>query len=385
MEFLGYKRDNGAVGVRNHVVVMPGVVCAGVAARKIVQAVPGTVFLQNSGGCGQSPADTETTLRIMAGLLANPNVFGAVIVGLGCEFLQEAQYAAALSALTAKPLCYVTIQEQGLNEAVRKGTEHARELLAQASAVRRTPCDVGSLLLGLECGGSDPTSGLSANVVLGMVSNRLIDLGGSAVLTETPEAIGAEHILRRRGRTPAVGQAIYDAVRGFEKKFADAGINVRDGNPSPGNIEGGITTLEEKSLGCIHKSGTKPFEAFYRYGEQVTAKGLSFLDATAFDVASVTAKAAAGSQITVFTTGRGNPVGNPICPVIKMTANPDTARRLWDIIDFDCSGTVTGEKTLAQSSDELWACLLRVCEGELTAAERNGAEEILIDHQMCYV
>lgn len=309
MEFLGYRRENGAVGVRNHVVVMPGVVCAAVAARKIVRAVPGTVFLQNSGGCGQSPADTETTLRIMAGLLANPNVFGAVIVGLGCEFLQEAQYAAALSALTAKPLRYVTIQEQGLNE-----------------------------------------------------------------------AIGAEHILRRRGRTPAVGQAIYDAVRGFEKKFADAGINVRDGNPSPGNIEGGITTLEEKSLGCIHKSGTKPFEAFYRYGEQVTAKGLSFLDATAFDVASVTAKAAAGSQITVFTTGRGNPVGNPICPVIKMTANPDTARRLWDIIDFDCSGTVTGEKTLAQSSDELWACLLRVCEGEPTAAERNGAEEILIDH-----
>ena len=385
MEFLGYRRENGAVGVRNHVIVMPGVICAASAARKIVHAVPGTVFLPNSGGCGQTPADTETTLRILAGLLANPNVFGAVIVGLGCEFLQEAQYSAALSALAEKPLRYVSIQTQGFNEAVRQGTEYARELLKQAAAVERTPCDVGNLLLGLECGASDPTSGLSANVVLGMVSDRLIDLGGSAVLTETPEAIGAEHILRRRARTPEIGQAIYDAIRGFEKKFADSGINVREGNPSPGNIEGGITTLEEKSLGCIHKAGTKPFEGFFRYGEQVTAKGLSFLDATAFDVASVTAKAAAGSQITVFTTGRGTPIGNPVCPVVKMTANPDTARRLWDIIDFDCSGTITGGKTLAQSADELWACLLRVCEGELTASERNGAEEILIDHQMCYV
>ena len=385
MQFLGYRRDNGSVGVRNLVVVMPGVVCASVAARKIVQAVPGTVLLPNSGGCGQSPADTETTLKILTGLLANPNVFGAVIVGLGCEFLQEEQYSSALSALSAKPLRYVAIQDSGLGEAVRRGADHARALLAPAAELQRTPCDVGSLLLGLECGGSDPTSGLSANVVLGMVSDRLIDLGGSAVLTETPEAIGAEHILRRRGRTPEIGQAIYDAVRGFEKKFADAGVDVRDGNPSPGNIEGGITTLEEKSLGCIHKSGTKPFEAFYRYGEQVTAKGLSFLDATAFDVASVTAKAAAGSQITVFTTGRGNPVGNPICPVIKMTANPDTARRLRDIIDYDCSTTITGEKSLAAAADELWECMLKVCEGEMTASERNGSEEILIDHQMCFV
>jgi len=385
MEFLGYRRDNGAVGVRNHVVIMPGVVCASVAARKIVQAVPGTVYLHNPNGCGQSPADTETTLKIMTGLLANPNVFGAVIVGLGCEFLQKERYFQALSALCAKPVRYVMIQELGLGETVRQGAAHARELLSLAAEVRRTPCGVESLLLGLECGGSDPTSGLSANVVLGRVSDRLIELGGSAVLTETPEAIGAEHILRRRGRTPEIGQAIYDAVRGFEKKFADAGIDVRDGNPSPGNKAGGITTLEEKSLGCIHKSGTKPFEAFYRYGDQITARGLSFMDATAFDVASVTAKAAGGSQITVFTTGRGNPVGNPVCPVIKMTANPDTARRLADIIDFDSSGNITGEKTIEESAEELWDYLLRVCGGELTASEINGAEEILIDQQMCYV
>ncbi len=384
MEFLGYKRADGRVGVRNHVVVMPGVICASVAARKITQTVPGTVFLHNPNGCGQIPADAETSLKIMTGLIANPNVFGAVIVGLGCEILQKERYFAALAKLTDKPVRYVMIQDLGLEETVRQGAEQARELLELAGREKRVPCDIGSLILGLECGGSDPTSGLSSNVVLGRVSDRLVDEGGSAVLTETPEAIGAEHILRRRGATPEIGQMIYDAIRGFEKKFADAGIDVRDGNPSPGNKAGGITTLEEKSLGCIHKSGTRPFQAFYRYGDQITRKGLSFMDATAFDVASVTAKAAAGSQITVFTTGRGNPVGNPVCPVIKMTANSTTARLLSDIIDFDSSANISGEKTIDQMADELWDYLIRVCEGELTKAELNGSEEILIDQSMSY-
>ena len=383
MEFMGYKRADGKVGVRNHVIVVPGVICAAVAAKKIADKT-GAVFVGNPNGCGQSPEDTATTLEIITGLIANPNVFGALIVGLGCEALQEERYRSALAKLTDKPIEYVKIQDRGLAETVKRGAALTEELLKKSSSVKREPCSVSELILGLECGGSDPTSGLCSNVVLGKVTDMIIDMGGSAALTETPEAVGAEHILKRRGATPEIGQKIYDSVKAFEQMFLDRGMNVREGNPSPGNIAGGITTLEEKSLGCIHKAGSRPFTGFYRYGEQITGKGLCFIDTTAFDVASVTAKAAAGSQITVFTTGRGNPVGNPVCPVIKMTANRDTAERLADIIDFDSSGAIAGEVTQEQLADELLAYIIRVCEGELTKAEINGSAEILINQQMSY-
>ena len=383
MEFMGYKRKDGKVGVRNHVIVVPGVICAAVAAKRIAEKT-GAVLVGNPNGCGQSPEDTATTLEIVTGLIANPNVFGALIVGLGCEALQEERYRSALAKLTDKPVEYIKMQDRGLEKTVEKGVEIAGRLLEDAAKVKRQPCDMAGIILGLECGGSDPTSGLCSNVVLGKVSDMIIDMGGSAALTETPEAVGAEHILKRRGATPEIGQKIYDSIKAFEQMFLDRGMNVRDGNPSPGNIASGITTLEEKSLGCIHKAGTRPFAGFYRYGEQITGKGLCFIDTTAFDVASVTAKAAAGSQITVFTTGRGNPVGNPVCPVIKMTANRDTATRLADIIDFDSSGAIAGEASQEQLADELLAYIVRVCEGELTKAEINGSGEILINQQMSY-
>ncbi len=383
MEFMGYKRADGKVGVRNHVIVVPGVICASVAAKKIADET-GAVFVGNPNGCGQSPEDTATTLEIITGLIANPNVYGALIVGLGCEALQEERYRSALAKLTDMSIDYVKIQDRGLAETVKRGVALTEALLKKSSDVKREPCSVSELILGLECGGSDPTSGLCSNVVLGKVTDMIIDMGGSAALTETPEAVGAEHILKRRGATPEIGQKIYDSVKAFEQMFLDRGMNVREGNPSPGNIAGGITTLEEKSLGCIHKAGSRPFTGFYRYGEQITGKGLCFIDTTAFDVASVTAKAAAGSQITVFTTGRGNPVGNPVCPVIKMTANRDTAERLADIIDFDSSGAIAGEVTQEQLAGELLAYIIRVCEGELTKAEINGSAEILINQQMSY-
>ena len=383
MEFMGYKRPDGKVGVRNHVIVVPGVICASVAAKKIADKT-GAVYVGNPNGCGQSPQDTATTLEIVTGLIANPNVFAALVVGLGCEALQEERYMEALKRLTDKQVEYIKIQDHGLAETVEKGASIVRGLLDRAALVKRQPCSVSDLILGLECGGSDPTSGLCSNVVLGKVTDMIIDMGGSAALTETPEAVGAEHILKRRGATPEIGQKIYDSVKAFEQMFSDRGMNVRDGNPSPGNIASGITTLEEKSLGCIHKAGTRPFTGFYRYGEQITGKGLCFIDTTAFDVASVTAKAAAGSQITVFTTGRGNPVGNPVCPVIKMTANRGTAQRLSDIIDFDASGAIAGEISQDRLADELLAYVIRVCEGELTKSEINGSGEILINQQMSY-
>ncbi len=386
MTFKGYRRPDGRIGIRNHVVVLPGVLCAETAARKIA-AKTDTVFVYNPNGCGQSRRDTAATLDILSGLIANGNVYGALIVGLGCESIQERAYLEAVKAKTSKPVYYIGIQRSGgIARTVEAGVKIITALTAEAGACTREDIDISELILGLECGGSDPTSGFSSNVVLGKVCDRLIDLGGTAVLSETPEAVGAEHILRARGRTPEIGQEIYNAVVNWEKDCLErSGEDVRLNNPSPGNKAGGLTTLSEKSLGCIHKSGTRPFDGVYEYGRLIDRKGLLFLNATAYDVANVTALAAAGAQLVAFTTGLGNPVGNPIVPVIKMTGNTDTAQRLFDFIDFDTSGTVSGEKSFDQLGNELMDYVLKVCSGETVKAEDNGACEIAINQNFSYV
>ena len=384
LSFLGYKRPDGSTGVRNHVIVMPGVVCADVAARKIAVA-SGAVYLQNPFGCGQTVADTTRTLHILSGLLANPNVFGALIVGLGCEVLGEGRYREAVESRSpGKPIRYICIQtEGGITATVKKGIDIVSELTGLAAKCQRLECDISELILGLECGGSDPTSGISANVVLGEVSDRIVDSGGTTVLSETVEAIGAEHILRGRGATPEIGRQIFECVQKKEAAYAALGENIRNSNPSPGNIRSGITTLEEKSLGCINKSGASSFAALVGSGDPVNVRGAIFMDTAAFDAASVTAKIAGGCQVVVFTTGLGNPIGNAVAPVIKITGNRATYNVLFDMLDFETGGTLTGEITVAQSADELMGLIQRVCSGELVKAEINEASVISIDqHHM---
>jgi altronate dehydratase large subunit len=387
MKFNGYRRPDGRAGVRNHVVVMPGVLCAEVAARKIAAKADGVTFIYNPNGCGQCHKDTTVTLDILSGLIANGNVYGALIVGLGCETIGERAYIDAISAKTNKPVHYICIQrEGGIGKTVEKGLTIAAALKKDADSCVREEIDLSELILGLECGGSDPTSGISANVVLGEVCDRIIDMGGTAVLSETPEAVGAEHILRDRGKTPEIGQAIYDAVIRFEQDcLMGSGEDVRLNNPSPGNKEGGLTTLSEKSLGCIHKSGTRPFDGLYEYGQLIDEKGLFFLNATAFDVPNVTALAAAGAQVVAFTTGLGNPVGNPVAPVVKITGNHETAERMNDFIDFDTSGSITGAKPVEQLGKELLEFITEVCNGTPVKAEENGACEIAINQKYSYV
>ena len=382
--FQGYRRPDGTTGVRNHVVVLPGVLCADVAARKIAAAT-GAVYLHNPHGCGQTGSDSGRSLQILSGLLANPNVFGALIVGLGCEFISEDLYREAVQHKSpGKPISYISIQaDGGIAATVEKGILAIRKLTDEAAGCERVECDISELLLGLECGGSDPTSGICANVVLGEVSDRIVDMGGSVVLSETVEAIGAEHILLERGATREIGRAIYDCVRDKDAAFTALGENIRDRNPSPGNIKAGISTLEEKSLGCINKSGTRTFSALVNYGDIIRTRGVIFMDTTAFDAASVTAKIAGGCQIVVFTTGLGNPIGNAIAPVIKMTGNRQTYEKLHDMLDFESGGMLTGEKTTGELAGELMELVLRVCSGESVKAEINGADVISIDqHNM---
>lgn len=387
MKFNGYKRPDGRAGVRNHVVVLPGVLCAEVAARKIATRADGVTFIYNPNGCGQCHKDTGVTLDILSGLIANGNVFGALIVGLGCETIRESDYINAVRAKTSKPVFYIAIQEEGgIGKTVEAGLKIVEALKREADKCPREEIDISELILGLECGGSDPTSGFSANTVLGHTCDMLIDAGGTAVLSETPEAVGAEHILRKRGRTPEIGQNIYDAVIRWEKDcLVGSGEDVRLNNPSPGNKAGGLTTLAEKSLGCIHKSGTRPFDGLYEYGQMIDKKGLFFMNATAFDVPNVTALVAGGAQVVAFTTGLGNPVGNPVAPVIKITGNQDTAVRLSDFIDVNTSGSITGEKSIEQLGRELMDYMLGVCNGTLVKAEENGACEVAINQNYSYV
>lgn len=387
MKFRGYRRPDGRVGVRNHVVVMPGVLCAEAAAKKIADKAEGAAFIYNPNGCGQCGKDSACTLEILSGIIANGNVYGALIVGLGCETLQKDRYLNAIMAKTSKPVYHISIQgEGGIAKTVEAGVKIVLALKEAAEKCEREDIEVSELILGLECGGSDPTSGFSANTVLGNTSDRLIDMGGSAVISETAEAIGAEHILRNKGRTPEIGQKIYEAIVKWEKdRSAESGEDIRSNNPSPGNIAGGITTLSEKSLGCIHKCGSKPFDGFYEYGEMIDKKGLHFLNATAYDVANVVALVAAGAQIVAFTTGMGNPVGNPISPVVKITGNRETAVRLSDIIDFDTSGSINGEKSIERLGGELMDYIIDVCGGESVKAEDNGAVEMSINQNYCYV
>lgn len=383
MTFKGYLRKDGKVGIRNHVVVMPGVICAETAARRIAEGC-NAVFLQNPIGCGLNPKDTAVMVDILSGLLANANVYGILIVGLGCEFLKENHYREAILKKADKPVEYICIQEMGgLGSSIEAGKEIVRRMQEDAMTVERTDSGLSDLILGLECGGSDPTSGFSSNTVLGLVTDDVIDAGGTAVLSETVEAIGAEHILRKNGRTPEIGEQIYEAIINWERnRFEESGQDVRLGNPSPGNMAGGITTLSEKSLGCIHKAGSRPYDGCYEYGQWIDRKGLYFVNACASDVHNVTALVAAGATLVAFTTGLGNPIGNPIAPVVKITGNHDTAENLHDIIDFDTGDSITGEKTLMELKDEMLSCFFEVMNGKPVRAEENGANELGINQ--CY-
>ncbi|MBS5523800.1 MAG: UxaA family hydrolase [Clostridiales bacterium] len=386
MKFYGYKRSDGSVGIRNHVLILPGCICSAGAARKIAQKAEGAIYLYNPNGCAQNSCDTALTLEILSGMVANGNVYGALIVGLGCEIIQKERYMEAIRKKTDKPVYYISIQEEGgIGRTVEKGITLANKLRREADLCQREECDISQLILGMECGGSDPTSGFSANTVLGNTSDRIVDMGGTTVLSETPEAIGAENILMRRGITPEVGQKLYDTVKACEQLYLDAGEDIRSTNPSPGNKAGGITTLEEKSLGCIHKSGTKPFTDVIGYGEKITKRGLLFMDSTAYDVASTVAKIAGGAQIIAFTTGRGTPVGNAVAPVLKITGNHETFEWLNDIIDVDTSASYREGVPIETLGKELLETIIDVCNGKLVKAEENEISDMAINqlHSYC--
>lgn len=298
-----------------------------------------------------------------------------LVVGHGCEQLSPGELAKEI-ALSGKRVEVIVVQEVGgTKKTTSLGKRIVREMLQEGANLVREPIPMSELILGTECGGSDYTSGLASNPAVGAACDMLVAEGGTVILSETPELIGAEHLVAKRARTPEIAKQVLDAVAWWEKEALAAGQNIRQANPSPGNIEGGITTLEEKSLGCIHKAGTSSLEEFMTYASHPTKKGLVYMDTPAHDIEQLTGMVAGGAQVIVFTTGRGNPVGTPITPVIKITANRDTYRKMRDNMDLDVSKVLQGKETVAQAGKRIFEEMVSVASGKVTRAEKMGQRD----------
>ncbi len=370
MNFQGYRRLDGKAGTRNHVLVIPSVGCSQGCAQAVTQGLKGVVYLPNIFGCGQIGEDRPVVKRTLAGFGANPNVAAVLIIGNGCEHLTTDEIARELVP-TGKRVASLVIQEAGgTKKTTALGRKIVKEMLAQAAKLDREPIPLGELILGTECGGSDYSSGLSSNPAVGIASDMMVGEGGTVILSETAEIVGAEHLLAARARTPQVGKQILGAVEWWEKAAIAGGQNLRDVNPSPGNIAGGITTLEEKSLGCIYKAGTGTIQEFITYGSHPSSKGLVYMDTPAHDIEQLTGMVAGGAQIVVFTTGRGSPAGSPIAPVIKITGNRGLFLRMRDNMDMDVSKILEGKEPVSQAGKRIFDEIVAVASGKLTKAEK---------------
>ena len=380
MKLMGYKRENGTFGIRNHLLILPTSVCSSETAQRIAELVPGAVAVPHQHGCCQVGADYLQTVNTLVGFGKNPNVGAVLVVSLGCEGIQPDVVADQIRE-SKKPVETVIIQEcGGTLGCIAKGAEIAAKMARELSVQNKVEFDIGELVLGLECGGSDPTSGIAGNPSVGAASDKLIELGGTSILSETTELIGAEHLVAARCVTKEMGDKLTAMVKRIEDKSKLYGVDLRGTQPTPGNIAGGLTTIEEKSLGCIHKAGQSPVIGVLEYSESIDPKkhGLYFMDTPGEDIDSITGMVAGGAQIILFTTGRGTPTGSPVAPVIKVTGNPETYEKMMDNIDINAGRIITEGKTPQDIGEEIFDKMVAVANGELTKAEVLGHKEFRI-------
>ena len=373
--FLGFERPDGSAGIRNHVAVIPSVACANGVVAAIARALPQVVPLYHGHGCGRAVENAMHT-RVLANLGRNPNVAAVLVVGLGCEMI-KAEGLAAQIALAGKPVAHLEIQQLGgTRRATARGIEIVTGLLAEAACLERRTLPLDRLCLGLECGGSDAFSGLTANPAVGRVSDWLVDGGGTVILTEDTEMIGTSHILQRRACNPEVAGQIGTMVAEAEQLTHDLLGPLAAYVIAPGNMDGGMSSIQEKSLGCIVKSGSRPITQVVAYGQVPGAKGVVLMDGPGYDTESLTGLAAAGCQAILFTTGRGTPVGYPIVPVIKVASTSSLYRRMEDDMDVD-AGVILEGTPLDAVGRTIRQLLARVLDGEPTKAEVNRQEGIV--------
>lgn len=386
MQFLGYKRSDGSVGVRNHVLILPACACASETCRIVASQVEGTKNVIINVGCSDVAANTELTQCVLTGFALNANIYGVVIIGLGCETVGHRQLREKLQKLTDKPIVSFGIQEEGGTVATAAlAVRAARAMVHEASKLQRVPCELSDLFVAIECGGSDATSGLASNPAVGEMADLIGEAGGTTMMSETVEFIGAEHILARRGATPEIHDQIIRICEEYEKHLALAGQDCRAGQPTPGNKVGGLSTIEEKSLGCIKKGGTRPVVEVLAEGVRPTKKGALIMDTPGYDISSVTSMIAGGATVVVFTTGRGTPTGHALAPVIKVTGNRETAARMADNMDVDVSGIIDGTMTLKEAGAMLVEEVVEVASGRKSKAEAFGFSDIAVDHICRYI
>lgn len=368
-ELTGYRRPDGRVGIRNHVAVLAAADNVNPLARQLVAAEPGTVLVRASYGRGQLGEDFELALRTMAGFAAHPNVAECLIVSFEPESAARIAERATKHGRRCETLSL--LKEGGFTNALARGREILKGLKRSAGMSVRTPIAAQELVVGLECGGSDTTSGLFGNPSLGAFTDLLIETGGTAVFSEPVECLGGETLLRARAASPHAAAAMIAAIQRYDKIARDQGIDLSGTNPTPDNMAGGLTTIEEKSLGALAKTGTKPIQSVLSYGARPPQPGLWMMDAPAAAVENLTALAGAGAQLIMFVTGSGNPVGHPLAPTIKICANPATmASGIAEHIDVDLSDGLYGGLSTRDGGERIAAAFARVANGDLTAAER---------------
>lgn len=365
MIFKGYVRKDGQVGSRNHVAILPSVVCANDVAIGISNLVDNTRTLLHHQGCCQLPPDLERVTDALVGLGCNPNCGAVLVVSLGCEGTDVDRLVSAVSA-TGKPVERINIQQLGgTANAIAEGIKKAQQLAREISEAKRQEVDISRAVVSIKCGASDATSGLASNCVIGYAADRLVDMGATVIFGETTEFIGAEHILARRAASPEVAQKILDIVDAMEMRAKSLGCDMRKGQPTPGNIAGGLSSIEEKSLGAIVKSGTKPIQGVMEYTDLVgDRKGLWIKDTPGREMEILTGMALSGAQCMMFSTGRGAPQGFPIMPVLKICGNPYTFEHMSNDMDVNAGRIILGETTIEECGEEVLKRLADVLSGE---------------------
>lgn len=373
-EITGYERKDGRFGIRNHVLVLPTVSCVNGVIHRISREVPEAVCLPHAYGCGRGGLrDIEILLRILSGLIHHPNVGGAVIIGLGCE-VSNTKSLLPLIKEAGKPIEVFNVQEEGGSlKTAKKGAAAARRILSQISSQPRTAVPWDGLLVAMECGGSDAMSGVTANVAMGAVSDWLVEKGATVIFGENTEMIGTAHVLARRAKNAAVAKQIEQMIERAEKLTQQVMGDLASIVISPGNMDGGMSTIAEKSMGCIFKGGTTTINQVVDYGEAPSERGLILQDGPGYDGDSMTGLAVSGCQLMFFSTGRGTPAGFPALPVIKVASNTRIYEAMKDDMDVNAGSLVEGQP-LNSLRTKMIDLMTRVINGEKTKAEVNGMD-----------
>lgn len=372
----GFERAKGRPGIRNHLVVVATVFCANHIVARITAAVPGSIPVTHNAGCGQLGNDADNTGKIILKTGIHPNVGGILFVGLGCE-QHGATALADRAGATGKPAAALDIQAcGGTTKTIEAGIAACKGLYGRMAAQnRRVDIPLTDLVIALECGGSDYTSGMAANPAVGVFTDCMVRAGGSVVFGETCELMGAEAVIRRRTSDPDIQGRIISRIGRTESAANAMGVDMRGSQPSPGNIRGGLSTIEEKSLGAVCKSGSLPITGCLDYGEEISRRGLNFMDCPGQDLTSLCGMVSGGAHMVLFTTGRGTPLGFAIAPVVKITANARTGETMAENIDINLSGLLLGNLTIARAGEMILRAVRSTANGELTRAEALGHRE----------